>query len=256
MSLRGHVSIATLNTRGTPVRGSQLADRYRSIGAFFDRSDVEIVNFQEVHTYHHLRLLRTTMPSYGVSFRPSLAGPAGGVATFVRRSAGTRDYHRLSIGSGVSRWSRAKASFKGVLLTRLDELWIANTHLLANTDGDWSDESRFTPIHRGQLDALARVMESTDGPLVLCGDFNVARKSTPYKAFLDRTGLTDAFDGRCPPTFHAEYLSPGNSPHCIDFILSRGLDVQSAEQILTDKVHLPGGSMYVSDHVGLRVTVN
>jgi endonuclease/exonuclease/phosphatase (EEP) superfamily protein YafD len=160
----------------------------------------------------------------------------------------------LPIGADVPRWSRTKASFKGVLLTRLDELWIANTHLLANTDGDWSDDSRFTPIHRGQLDALARVMEGIEGPLILCGDFNVARESTPYKAFLDRTGLTDAFDGECPPTFHAEYLGPGKSPHCIDFILSRGLAVQSAEQILTDRVHLPGGPMYVSDHVGLGAT--
>jgi endonuclease/exonuclease/phosphatase family metal-dependent hydrolase len=252
------VSIATLNTRGTPVRGSQLADRYRAIGAFFDSSAVEVVNFQEVHTYYHLRLLRTAMPSYGVSFRPSLVGPAGGVVTFVRQPVERRDYHRLPIDPSpeAPRWPRTKAPFKGVLLTRLDQLWIANTHLLANTTGDWSDGSHFTPIHRGQLEALARVMATLDRPLILSGDFNVPRESTPYKAFLDHTGLADAFDGECPPTFHAEYLTAGRSPHCIDFILSRGLDLQSAEQILTDKVHLPGGPAYVSDHVGLAATFN
>jgi exonuclease III len=256
LSPREQVSIATLNTRGTPLRGSQLAHRYRAIGAYFDGSDVEVVNFQEVHTYYHLRLLRTAMPSYGVSFRPSLVGPAGGVVTFVRRSVGAKAYRRLPIGAGhdVRRWPRTKARFKGVLLTRLDDLWIANTHLLANTAGDWSDESRFTPIHRGQLDALARVLESLDGPVVLCGDFNVARDSAPYDEFLKRTALVDAFNGECPPTFHAEYLGAGKTPHCIDFILTRGLEVESAEQILIDKVNLPGGPAYVSDHVGLRAS--
>jgi endonuclease/exonuclease/phosphatase family metal-dependent hydrolase len=257
LSPREQVSVATLNTRGTPIRGSQLADRYRAIGASFDGSEVDVVNFQEVHTYYHLRLLRTAMPSYGVSYRAALIGPAGGVVTFVRGPIATRTYHRLSIGAGheVARWPRTKAPFKGVLLTRLDQLWIANTHLLANLDGDWSDGSRFTPIHRGQLEALARVVERLEGPVVLCGDFNVARDSTPYEEFLDRTGLVDALGGESPPTFHAEYLGPGKSPHCIDFILLRGLEVQSAEQILTDKVNLPSGPAYVSDHIGLRATV-
>ncbi|GAB3810198.1 endonuclease/exonuclease/phosphatase family protein [Kribbella italica] len=256
MSSREQLTIATLNTRGTPLRGSQLADRYRAIGAYFDGSETAVVTFQEVHTYYHLRLLRTAMPSYAVSFQPSLAGPAGGVVTFVRRPAATRSYRRLPTGPGVPRWPRTKAHFKGVLLTRFDQVWIANTHLLANLDGDWSDASRFTPIHRAQLNALARVIASLEGPIVLCGDFNVARESTPYKEFLDRTGLVDAFGGECPPTFHAEYLGPGKSPHCIDFILTRGLEILTAEQILTDKLDLPQGPAYVSDHVGLCATTS
>jgi hypothetical protein len=257
---REQLRVATLNTRGTPIRGSQLADRYGAIGAFFEESGVEVVNFQEVHTHYHLHLLRTALPSYGVSFRPSLIGPAGGVVTFVRRSVGTRGYRRLPIVGprDVPRWPRTKARFKGVLLTRLEQprLWIANTHLLANTDGDWSDGSRFTPIHHGQLKSLARVVDGLDGPVVLCGDFNVARDSTPYEEFVGRTGLVDAFGGVCPPTFHGEYLGPGKTPHCIDFILVRGVEVRSAKQILTDKAKLPGGPAYVSDHLGLRATVS
>lgn len=251
MSPREQLSVATLNTRGTPIRGSQLAARYGAIGATFEGSDVDAVNFQEVHSYYHLRLLKRAMPSYAVSFRASLAGPAGAVVTFVRRPATARTYRRLPIGREAAWWPRLKAPFKGVLLTRVGQIWIANTHLLANRAGDWSDGSPFTPIHRGQLGALARVVERLDGPVVLCGDFNVARGSTPYKEFVDRTGLVDAFDGKCPPTFHAEYLGPGKSPHSIDFILLRGLEIQSAEQILTGKAKLPNGPTYLSDHIGL-----
>ncbi|WP_432940180.1 endonuclease/exonuclease/phosphatase family protein [Kribbella sp. CA-253562] len=260
MQTRERLVVATLNTRGTPVRRSQLVGRYGAIGAAFEASDVDVVNVQEIHSYYHLRLLRTAMPSYGeVSYRPSLLGPAGGVVTFVRRSVAARGYHRLPIGAGreVPRWSRAKAPFKGVLLTRLDRprVWLANTHLLANYDGDWSDSSRFTPVHRGQLESLARVMQKLDDPIILCGDFNVARASSPFTDFCRRTGLVDAFAGHCPPTFHSEYLDANKTAHCIDFVLLRGVEATSAEHIFTDKVDLPRGRTHLSDHVGIRATV-
>jgi endonuclease/exonuclease/phosphatase family metal-dependent hydrolase len=257
---RERLVVATLNTRGTPVRRSQLPDRYGAIGAAFEASDVDIVNVQEVHSYYHLRLLRTAMPSYGeVSYRPALLGPAGGVVTFVRRSVAARGYHRLPIGAGreAPRWSRAKAPFKGVLLTRLEQprVWLANTHLLANYDGDWSDGSRFTPVHQGQLESLARVMQKLEDPIILCGDFNVARESSPFADFCRRTGLVDAFAGQCPPTFHNEYLEAGKTSHCIDFVLLRAVETTSAEQIFTARVKLRNGPAYISDHIGLRVAV-
>jgi endonuclease/exonuclease/phosphatase family metal-dependent hydrolase len=257
---RERLVVATLNTRGTPVLRSQLPDRYAAIGATFEASDVDVVNLQEVHSYYHLRLLRTAMPSYGeVSYRSSMLGPAGGVVTFVRRSVAARSYHRLPIRAGrdVPRWPRAKAPFKGVLLTQVEQprVWLANTHLLANFDGDWSDSSRFTPVHRGQLEALARVVQELNDPIILCGDFNVARESSSFADFCRRTGFVDAFAGQCPPTFHSEYLDAGKSSHCIDFVLLRGVETTSAEQIFTTKVDLPGGPTYVSDHVGLRATV-
>ncbi|WP_237771341.1 endonuclease/exonuclease/phosphatase family protein [Kribbella sp. ALI-6-A] len=260
MRTRERLVIATLNTRGTPVRRSQLAGRYGAIGAAFEASDVDIVNVQEVHSYYHLHLLKTAMPSYGeVNYRPSLLGPAGGLVTFVRGSVAARGYHRLPIGAGLEapRWSRAAAPFKGMLLTRLDRpgVWLANTHLLANYDGDWSDDSRFTPVHQGQLESLARMIQKLDDPIIMCGDFNVARESSPFEAFCRRTGLVDAFAGHCPPTFHSEYLEAGKTAHCIDFMLLRGLEPTSAEQIFTDKVDLPGGPTYLSDHVGLRAIV-
>jgi hypothetical protein len=67
--------------------------------------------------------------------------------------------------------------------------------------------------------------------------------------------LVDAFGGQCPPTFHAQYLGPGKSPHCIDFILIAGpsIKVESADLMFTDKKPLSGGPAYVSDHMGLCV---
>ena len=58
------LTVATLNTRGVPIAGSQLAERYRAIGDAFEISDADVVAFQEVFTYWHLRLLVVADPGF------------------------------------------------------------------------------------------------------------------------------------------------------------------------------------------------
>ena len=58
------LTIASLNTRGIPLTGSQLAARYAVIGAGFDAGDANVVCGQEVFTYWHLRLLVRRMRSF------------------------------------------------------------------------------------------------------------------------------------------------------------------------------------------------
>src|SRR5690242_21603544 len=76
------VTIASLNTRGIPLTGSQLAGRYAAIGAGFDAGEADVVCFQEVFTYWHLRLLIRRMRSFRrISWRPGPFGPNGGLVT-------------------------------------------------------------------------------------------------------------------------------------------------------------------------------
>jgi endonuclease/exonuclease/phosphatase family metal-dependent hydrolase len=257
------LTIATLNTRGIPVMGSQLAERYGTIADAFEAGAVDVVSFQEVLTYYHLRLLTRRMPSFRfVSYRPSMVGPAGGLATLSRIPVAASEYEPFPIPPATSmaalpRLTRFKASLKGTLLTRLAQprMCVVNTHLLANVDGDWSESSRFYAVHQGQLAALTRVVGILSDRSVVCGDFNIARDSTLHRDFMIDTRLVDAFGGQCPPTFHAQYLPPGESPHCIDFILIAGssIKVESADLMFTDKEPMSGGPAYVSDHVGLCV---
>jgi sphingomyelin phosphodiesterase 2 len=254
------LTVATLNTRGIPLAGARLAERYAAIGKGLEASDIEVVNFQEVLTYYHLRLLTRRMPSFRhASFRPSAAGPAGGLVTLSLLPVAGSAYHRFGVRldvAGLPRLTRFLAPMKGTLVTRLaaPRICIVNTHPTANWDGDWSESNRFYPIHKAQLAALARLVSGLPRPAVVCGDFNIARDSTLFSEFITGTGLADAFDGRCPPTFRAEYLSPGSSPRCIDFILVAGpINVEAADLLLADKQPLSAGPAYLSDHVGLRV---
>src|ERR1700685_684402 len=50
--LAGRLSVASLNTRGVHVLGSQLAGRYAAIGTAFEAGPAEVACFQEVHRLH------------------------------------------------------------------------------------------------------------------------------------------------------------------------------------------------------------
>jgi endonuclease/exonuclease/phosphatase family metal-dependent hydrolase len=256
------VTVASLNTRGMALTGSSMTERYRAIAQAFEASDVDVVSFQEVLTYYHLNHLTRHMPSFRqVSYRPSFAGPAGGVVTLSRLPVASCRYRRFSFPPSLSdlpRFTRFKAPLKGTLVTQLaqPDLGILTTHTLANIDGEWSPSNRFYRLQQGQLADVAGIVRAGSGHLVVCGDFNIARDSTLYQDFIAKTGLIDTFDGRCPPTFHAEYLSPDRSPRCIDFILTtNSIQTAHAEVLFTDKQPLSGGPAYLSDHVGLGATL-
>ena len=252
------LTVATLNTRGIAPLGSRLSARYAVIGAGFQAGDADVARFQEVLTYWHLRLLARWMrPFWHVSYQPSVAGPAGGLVIFSRLPATGTAYHGFGVPPatpGISRSERLKAGPKGALVTWLEKpgLAVVNTHPMPNKDGDWSEANRFHPLHHAQLTALAGVVRAAPGPIVVCGDFNIDRDSSLFTGFVRDTGLCDVFKGDCPPTFRAEYLPAGATPHCIDFILaSEPVKAEAATLLFTEKVALPGGPGYASDHLGL-----
>jgi endonuclease/exonuclease/phosphatase family metal-dependent hydrolase len=75
-----------------------------------------------------------------------------------------------------------------------------------------------------------------------------------FGEFTAATELADAFEGSCPPTFRAEYLPAGATPHCIDFILTaREVTADSAALVFAEKKEPLG---YVSDHIGLRARLS
>jgi exonuclease III len=259
----GELVVASLNTRGVPVRGSRLVERYTAMAATFEASSVDVVTFQEVHTYVHLRLLARGMPSFrSVTYRRGPLGPAGGVVTMTRRPGRLEQFQRFPLPAavpGLSQRARWLSPVKGTLVIRLTDpdVLILNTHPTANPQGDWSNGSSYAPMHRQQLATLATLVQSLPAPVVLCGDFNIARDSDLHRDFMAGTQLKDAFGGHCPPTFHAEYLPAGRSAQCIDFVLVSASIVTEATQLMfTAEQSLPsGGRALLSDHLGLRATL-
>jgi sphingomyelin phosphodiesterase 2 len=255
------LTVASLNIRGIPLTGSRLAARCAAIGAFFEASDADVVCLQEVATHAHLALLARRMGSFRyVSVGRTLPGPAGDVVTFSRLPVASTRFHGFGpVAAPIPRLARLRARLKGALVTRLEQPGVAivNTHPLANTDGDWSSKNRFHAVHRAQLAALARAVGSVPGPVVVCGDFNVDRDSALFAGFLEQAMLADVFEGRCPPTFRAEYLPAGRRSCCIDFILAGGeVKAVTAEVVLAGEQPMRGRPGYVSDHLGLSARLH
>jgi sphingomyelin phosphodiesterase 2 len=256
------LAIVSLNTRGVPVIGSRLADRYAVIGTALETGDAEVACFQEVFTWWHLWLLARRMRSFRhMSLRPSPAGPSGGLVTFSRLPVSGTVYQGFGLppeAPGISQAARLRAGLKGMLVTRLARpgLCVINTHPVANRDGDWSQAGRFYPLHHAQLAVIAQVMRSVAAPTVVCGDFNIDRDSSLFGGFVEGTGLADAFEGNCPATFRGEFLPAGETPRCIDFILTAdGAKAEAATVVFAAMEPMPGGLAYVSDHVGLRASL-
>lgn len=250
--------MVSFNTCGLP-RGARLAARYAVTGARLDAGDADVVCFQEVLTWWHLRLLVRRMRSFPyVSYRPSRVGPAGGLVTFSRLPTSGTAYQGFGVPprtTGISRWTQLRAGLKGALVTSAISpgVCVVNTHPMANKDGDWSASGRFYPLHRAQLAVLTGVVRGITGPAVVCGDFNVDRDSELFGEFMTGTGLSDAFEGACPPTFRAEFLPPGATLHCIDFILTTAeMKASAATLLFADKEPLPSGPAWLSDHIGLH----
>jgi hypothetical protein len=257
------LAVVSLNTRGVPVIGSRLAQRYAAVGAALEAGDADVACFQEVFTWWHLWLLTRRMRSFRrISCRPSLSGPAGGLVTFSRLPVSGTACRVFGIppkAAGISPMARFRAALKGALVTRLARpgLCVVNTHLAANGDGDWSPASRFYSLHRAQLAGLARVVRDVPTPAVVCGDFNIDRDSSLFGEFVADTGLADAFGGNCPATFRADYLPAGRTPRCVDFILtSHGIKAETAAVMFSGEEPPPGALGHVSDHVGLCASLN
>jgi exonuclease III len=248
------LTVATLNVCGLPSILAPLRVRVVGIGRWLEESTVDVVGFQEVWTYRALVHLRSALPSFRyVAWRRGYVGPAGGLATFSRRPTGTVSFTSFGaarVGSGgvVFRARQTLNShLQGVLTVGVGGFRIGNTHLTANRDGDWSVGSRHATLHRTQLAVLHRVARDVD---VVSGDFNVPSGSHLYPSVVG--AYMDPFAAADPVTYHAAFLG-GRPSSRIDYVLvSKRRTVADSAVVFPEPVE----GTYLSDHVGLRVTVH
>jgi hypothetical protein len=116
------------------------------------------------------RVILVTLNTQGIPKRGSrLRGRYAAIGAAV--DAGDADVACFPRTPGIARVTRQRASRKSALVTLLARtgLCVINTHLAANTDGDWSAANRHYPLHQDQLGALARVVRGVPGAAVVCG---------------------------------------------------------------------------------------
>jgi endonuclease/exonuclease/phosphatase family metal-dependent hydrolase len=215
-----------------------------------------------------MNLLQSGLPSFRyVAKRRGIGSrPAGGVVTFSRLPLGRvwfRSYRGLFPKTGPLgfRIHRAlNSSLQGVLVAEIGghDVVVANTHLSANMDGDWSAGSRYHGFQLAQLTRMHGTLpRRASGLTILGGDFNLASDGALYPHIVGHGAWRDPFADTDPPTFHVAFLPPGSAPHRIDYLLLRGeASVLAAEPWFIEPVRLDGGPpQYVSDHVALVIHI-
>lgn len=269
------LGLATLNICGLPWSQSTLpplAERAAEFGRRFDESELDVINLQEVWGRRQLAVIRAQLPSFPhVAWRRGFAGqPAGGLVTLSRRPIGAVSYTSFrgalpSAGGARFRARRAINSLlQGVLTTELAGLGtvIANTHLTANKDGDWSAGNRYHAFQRRQVAmvhaALRRARTADTELMVVTGDFNIASTAPLYPLIMDGEAWQDPFRATDPVTFHAEFLPPNCTAHRIDYVLVSGdqarFPVVESGVLFAEPLKLPTGhQLYLSDHVALTI---
>lgn len=239
------LNIVSFNVSGLPYP-PHLPLRMKAIAEYFDVSDVDVLLFQEVHTYKLLRFLKNNLPSFphGTYVR-SVLGPKGGLVIFSRPKV---DGVRFS---GVT-----KGTKKGMLITKVNDVTVVNVHLSANKDGDWRPGNRYHAKQAAQLNDVTRQAALLPGRLIMGGDFNLARHSDLYDTFLDRTQLQDSAGTDTTPSFHMAFLPSDRTPVCIDFIFTRRLATLTYRHHFDSPVELaPELEGYVSSHHAVNAVV-
>ena len=150
---------------------------------------------------------------------------------------------------------------KGLLITRFEiasqPVTVVNTHLTANSDGDWSRTNRYSAALRAELHQLAEVLSTVDGnvPMLVMGDFNVPRDSWLLDEFLEMTGLDDVMAGDTRPTYRPTPRL--RTTQAIDHLLVRPSPshrvVAHPKLAFEEPISLPDNrSVHLSDHYGIE----
>jgi Endonuclease/Exonuclease/phosphatase family len=267
--------VATFNVCGLPWSQSSLpslSERAVEFGRRIEESGLDVVNLQEVWGRRALAVIRARLPSFPhLAWRRGVAGqPAGGLVTFSRRPVGAVSYtsfHGALPDAGGVRFRARRAVnslLQGVLTVELVGLGtvVANTHLTANKDGDWSAGNRYHAFQRRQVGmvhaALRRARRADTELMVVTGDFNIASGASLYPLIVDGGAWRDPFATIDPVTFHPEFLPAGCTGNRIDYALVLGDEarfpvVDSGLLFAEPVVLADGGRMYLSDHVALTV---
>lgn len=243
--------------------------RLRSLVRDLQRLKPDVVCLQEVQSNRALRLLlQLTEPHLAHAYLPGRSAPLGSLLTLTQTPSHKSSFIRYTNqGTWFGPTIMDQLTQKGMLHTHTEwqgqPVIIVNTHLVANYWAKWQPESRAARDQQQQLHQLAALVQAqpVTALVLVAGDFNIPRGSWLYEEFLQSSGLTDPLAGDVRPTYRPFPGVPVHYALPIDFVFLRtppGMTVQTtADLCFTEpRAYIGGGQGYLSDHVGVQVTLN
>ncbi len=240
----------------------QVRRRRRALGEILNGSAFDVICLQEILWRWGLAELRAMCRTYPHVVYAA-QGPAitGGLVTLSRWPTVEQRYVVYRVRTARGRPHVDWFLRKGLLITRFEiasqPVTVVNTHLMANSDGDWSRTNRYSAALRAELHQLAEELSTVDAnvPTLVMGDFNVPRDSWLFDEFLAMTGLDDAMAGDGRPTYRPTPRL--RTTRAIDHLLVRPSPehgvVAHPKLAFEEPILLPDNrSVYLSDHYGIE----
>ena len=259
-------SLLTINAFGGPLW--RPARRLPTLRREVEALAVDAVCLQEVQSALAQRVFNQSSSAYPHhAHEPAPRHALGGLCMLSRWPLVHQQFVRYTNqGPWLGPTILDRLTRKGALVTEIahptQPVVVINTHLLANYGGNWQRQSQAAQPQWAQLQDLATIVreQPTAALVLVAGDFNVPRGCWLYEEFLTQSGLTDPLAGNTRPTYRpfpgvsARYALP------IDFVFLRvppGLTVKTQTALRFDEQvpYVGGGVGYVSDHLGVQVTV-
>ncbi len=243
--------------------------RLRSLARELQQIQPDVVCLQEVQSHWALRLLQQLTESrLAQAYLSGRTAPLGALLTLTQQSPGKTSFTRYTNqGAWLGPTLMDQLTQKGMLLMQTEwagqTVIVINTHLVANYWAKWQRGSRAAQEQQRQLHQLADLVQAqpTTALVLVAGDFNIPRGSWLYEEFLQRSGLTDPLAGDVRPTYRPFPGVPVHYALPIDFVFLRippGMNVQTTADLCFTETcaYVGGGQGYLSDHVGVQVTLN
>ena len=242
--------------------------RLRSLARELQQLQPDVVCLQEVQSNRALRLLlQLTETHLAHAYLPGRNAPLGALLTLPRQPPHKINFTRYTNqGAWLGPTFMDQLTQKGMLVMQMEwhgqPMIVINTHLVANYWAKWQPQSRAAQDQQRQLHQLADLVQAQPATalVLVAGDFNIPRGSWLYEEFLQRSGLTDPLAGDTRPTYRPFPGVPVHYALPIDFVFLRtppGMSVQTTADFCFTEAYpyVGGGQGYLSDHVGVQVTL-
>ena len=260
-----NLSILTFNTLGTTFFAPDILKRDNKIAEIINKSDYDVVCLQEIFTYIQLLIFKKKLKSYPYCiYENNPFGPRGGLVIFSKHAFSQKEIFSYSRPKNTSIPFYVGLAQPSILSAFIEpfKIRIATTHLTSDNEHNLTPKNRLYNLIKKQSEEAAEVVNrytKNGEPVIVAGDFNIAKDSELYNNFLRKTKLHDIYKKEEQPTYDPNridffYRSPADRCDFI-FITSGKQDLhpsllsyafEKEERLSNNK------KSYLSDHIGLH----
>jgi endonuclease/exonuclease/phosphatase family metal-dependent hydrolase len=258
-------SLLTFNTLGTPFFAPDILKRDNKIAELLNNASSDVICLQEIFTYVQFFIFKKKLTRYRYCvYQKNPFGPRGGLVIFSKHPLSDKTVYTYSYPKDAPVPFYTSLAQPGMLsaICQPFGIRVVTTHLSSDNVHDLTPVNRLYPLIQSQSQEAAtqiNQLKKKSEPVIVAGDFNIAKGSALYKAFLQKTEFSDAYADEVSPTYDPQrvkffYRAPAD--RC-DFIFidkrRKNIKIDTLSYAMSKQETLSNSKKsYLSDHIALH----